>query len=89
MVRSDRRAEAAPTLCHRVTFPVWQDPAWFDRIAAPGATRISRSRLRPTRRVHESRSDVSPTERPPAYCEDQHNPGQRCRRRYRGKVKFE
>ena len=26
MVRSDRRMEAAPTLRHRVTFPVREDP---------------------------------------------------------------
>ena len=34
MVRSDRRAEAAPTLRHRVALPVQEDPPWSDQIAA-------------------------------------------------------
>ena len=35
VVRSDRRAEAAPTLRRPVAFPVWEDPPWSDQIAAP------------------------------------------------------
>ncbi len=32
VVRSDRRAEAAPTLCRPVAFPVWEDPPWSDQV---------------------------------------------------------
>ena len=36
VVRSDRRAEAAPTLCRPVAFPVWEDPPWSDQVHFAG-----------------------------------------------------
>ncbi len=64
VVRSDRRAEAAPTLCRPVAFPVWEDPPWSDQVhfADPWHSRCGKTLRDPNRFTSPTRGIPSVTQ---------------------------